>query len=97
MVKNTYKGKIHKLNKGKSYDMAVFYSSANRYLAKKHPVDKKKIWSLVFFLVNIFVIFVVLGMQLNSEEGISSISEIFKYNIRFKFLGMAILCFVIAN
>lgn len=97
MLKKKYNGKLGKVNKGKSYDMMVFYSSANKHLAKKHPIDKKKVWSLVFFLVNIFVIFVVLGMQLNSEEGISSIDEIFKYNIKFKFLGFAVLCFIASN
>ena len=97
MIKKAYKGKIRRVNKGTTYDMAVFYSSANKRLAHAHPVDKKKIWSLVFFLVNIFVIFVVLGIQLNSEKGITSITDILKYNIEFKFLGMAILCFVISN
>ena len=97
MIKREYRGKIRKVNKGKTYDMEMFYSSANRHLAKKHPVDKKKIWSLLFFIVNIFVIFVVLGVQLNSEEGITSIADIFKYNIKFKFLGMAISCFIISN
>ena len=97
MIKKAYKGKIRKHNKGRTYDMEVFYSSANKHLAKRHPVDKKKIWSLLFFLVNIFVIFVVLGVQLNSEEGITSIADIFKYNIKFKFLGMAIMCFVVSN
>ena len=56
MIKKKYKGRIHRNDKDNSYDMAVFYCSANKRLAKKQPKDKKKVWSLVFFLVNIFVI-----------------------------------------
>lgn len=97
MLKKKFKGKIHRSSKDTSYDMVNFYYSANNKLAKRKPKDKKKIWSLVFFLVNIFVIVAVLAVQLNSEEGISSLSSVFNSNIKFEFLICGILCFLIAN
>ena len=97
MIKKNYKGKIYNSYKGSSYDFDVFYTSANKKVLKKQPKTKKKIWSLVFFLVNIFVIAIVLAAQLNSEEGISSFKQVFSSNIEFKFILIAILCFLTAN
>lgn len=97
MIKNKYKGRIHKVGKDNSYDMAVFYCSANKRLAKKQPKDKKKKWSLIFFLVNIFVIFIVLAVQLNSEQGITSIAEIFNSDTKLEYIAIAIMCFIGAN
>lgn len=97
MIKKKFSGKIHHLNKDKFYGLEAFYTSCNKKVLKKQPKTKKNIWSLVFFLVNIFVIAVVLAVQLNSEEGITSIDEVFKADIGFKFVLIAILCFLIAN
>jgi len=97
MLKKKFKGKIYRTSKDKSYDMQVFYYSANRKLARKQPKNKKKTWSLVFFLVNIFVIAVVLGVQLNSEDGISSLANVFHSNIGFEFIAIAVLCVFVAN
>lgn len=97
MLKKKFKGKIHRSSKDSSYDMAVFYYSANKKLVRKEPKDKKKVWSLVFFLVNIFVIAIVLAVQLNSEEGITSIGDVFKTNVQGEFLLCAVLCFLVAN
>lgn len=97
MIKKKYDGIIHRSNKGNSYDMAVFYCSANKKLAKKQPKDKKGIWSLLFFVVNISVIFIVLAVQLNSEQGISSLSEVFNSDVKVKFILIALLCWLVAN
>jgi len=97
MIKKKFKGKIYHVSKDNSYDMATFYYSANHKLAKKEPKNKKKVWSLVFFLVNIFVITVVLAIQLNSEEGISSLNSVFNSNVKVKYLLIGILCFLLSN
>ena len=97
MVKKTFKGKIHRAFKGKSYEMETFYYTANRKVVRKEPKSKKKILSLIFFLVNIFVICVVLAIQLNSEEGITSIGEVFDSNIKGEFILIGLLCFLASN
>ncbi|MBQ3502921.1 MAG: flippase-like domain-containing protein, partial [Clostridia bacterium] len=79
------------------YDMGNFYISANKKLAKKKPENKKKVWSLVFFLVNIFVIAIVLAVQLNSEEGITSLNQVFNAGMKAEFILIAVLCFLFAN
>ncbi len=97
VIKKKFNGSIRRTVKDTSYDMAIFYYSANKKLAKKKPREKRKIWSLVFFLVNIFTIAIVLAVQLNSEEGITSIGELFKTNMRSKYILLAILCVIVAN
>ena len=86
-----------KVSKDNFYDAVDFYSSNNQKEIKKQPKSKKNIWSLVFFLVNIFVILIILGIQLNSEQGISSLSEVFNSGIEVKFLICAVLCFFVSN
>ena len=97
MIKKKFKGTIHKAGHNNSYDVAVFYYSANNRLAKKQPKEKRKMWPLIFFLVNIFVITIVLAIQLNSEQGITSLTELFKTDFHGKYILFAILCFVLAN
>ena len=97
MIKKKYSGRIYKSSKDSSYDMQFFYSSGNKKVLKKQPKTKKNIWSLVFFLVNIFVIVIVLAVQLNSEEGITSIGKVFDSNIGYEFILLALLCFLGAN
>lgn len=97
MIKSKHKCTIHCSCKDISYNMRTFYTGANHHELQKKPKNKKKIWSLIFFLVNIFVIVVVLAVQLNSEEGISSLTDIFNYNIGFEFIIIALLCFLSAN
>ena len=97
MLKKEFKGKIHRQPKDSSYEMETFYYTANSKVVHKEPKSKKKIMSLVFFLVNIFVIAIVLGIQLNSEDGITSIGEVFNSNINGKFILLALACFVVAN
>ena len=97
MLKKKFKGRIHRASKDRSYDMETFYYSANHKVVHKQPKSKKKIWSLVFFLVNIFVIAIVLAVQLNSEEGINSIGEVFGSGIKGEFILIAVLCFLLSN
>ena len=97
MIKKKYKGRIHRIGKDNSYDMQVFYNSANKKMLKKQPKSKKKVWSLVFFLVNIFVIVIVLATQLNSEQGISSFKDVFSSDVNFEYIAIALLCFLVAN
>ncbi len=97
MIKKRYNGTIYHANKDHSYDLKVFYTSANHKPLKKQPKVKKNIWSLVFFLVNIFTIVIVLAVQLNSEEGITSINKVFNSNIEMQFILIAILCFLVSN
>lgn len=97
MLKKTFKGKIHRSSKDNSYDMGNFYISANKKLHKKKPKNKKNIWSLVFFLVNVAVIIATLTIQLNSEEGIRSFTQVFNSGMKIQFIFIAILCFLVAN
>ena len=97
MIKKKYKGKIVRSYKDNSYDMQVFYTSGNHKVLKKQPKTKKKVWSLAFFLLNIFVITIVLAVQLNSEEGITSIAQIFNSNIEFEYIIIALGCLLVAN
>ena len=97
MLKKKFEGKIHRASKDKSYEMEMFYYSANNKVVHNEPKSKKKIWSLLFFVVNIFVIAIVLAIQLNSEEGISSIGQVFSSNIKGEFILIAVLCFLVSN
>jgi len=97
MLKKKFRGKIYHLPKDNAYDVSTFYYSANPKLNKKASKNKKKVWSLVFFLVNIFVITVVLAIQLNSEEGITSLSNLFKSDVKLEFILIAVLCFLFSN
>ena len=97
MLKKKFSGRIYHFTKDNSYDVDVFYYSANHKLVKKEPKHKKRNWSLAFFLVNIFVIAVVLAVQLNSEQGISSIATVFSSNIEFEYLAIAIICLIATN
>lgn len=93
MLKKKFKGKIHNI-KDKT-NLWTFYITANPKAVNKIPKKKKKIWSLLFFAVNIVVICVILAIQLNSNEGITPISAIFDNKYHIKFLLFAILCFVL--
>ena len=97
MIKKSFKGKIHRSTKDNSYHIEAFYYGANHKLAHKHHRDKKKIWSLVFFLVNIFVLAIILAVQFNSEEGLSSLGNVFNANVQGEFILCAVLCFLVAN
>jgi hypothetical protein len=52
---------------------------------------------LAFFLLNIFVITIILAIQLNSEDGITSINEVFNSGVGLTYILMAIGCFLVAN
>lgn len=96
MLKKKCKCKICETAKEDIYGVKEFYTSANKSIEPKQ--HKKKInWSLVFFLVNILVIVAVLFSQLNSEEGITSVSSVFSSNIDFKFILIGLLCFFVTN
>lgn len=97
MLKKRFNGKIYKKRKTNNYDVWTFYYTANKKLIKKKPVQKKKNWSLLFFAINVIVIVAILIIQLNSEEGITSLSSIFKSNAKFQYIIIALLCFFVAN
>ena len=98
MLKKNCKCKICQTTKEEPYKIPAFYTSANQNEVEQKQGKGKKInWSLVFFLINIFVIVIVLVSQLNSEEGISSIADVFDSDINFKFILIALLCFLISN
>ena len=69
----------------------------NWKLHKKKPKNKKNILSLVFFLVNVLVIVTTLAIQLNSEDGITSFTQVFNSGMKIQFIFIAILCFLGAN
>lgn len=97
MVKKRFKGKLYKGGKSNGYDVWTFYYSANRSLTKKQPKDKKKIWSLIFFLINIAVISIILVVQLRKEGGVTSLGELLTFEMEKKFILVACLCFLFAN
>lgn len=97
MVKKKFKGKVHKGSKSNGYNVWTFYYSANKNLTKKPPKDKKKIWSLIFFLVNIVVISIILIVQLRKEGGITSLNKLWEFEMQKKFILIAVLCFLISN
>ena len=97
MIKKKYSGKIHHVYEDASYDMFKFYTKNSGQELKKQPKHKKKVWSLVFFLVNIFVIAIVLASQLTSEQGIDSFTEVFKSDVILEYIIIAIGCFLLSN
>lgn len=97
MVKKRFKGKVHKGERSNGYNVWTFYCSANKNLTKKKPKDKKKIWSLIFFLINIAVIAVILAVQLHKEGGVTSLDELVEFEMQKKFVLIACLCFLFAN
>ena len=96
MLKKKFRGRIFKASKGKQ-EMDIFYYSANRELYKKAPKERRKNWSLVFFILNIAVTVAILIFQINSEQGLRSLGELLTTNIKLRFLIFAILCFVLSN
>lgn len=97
MVKKKFNGKVYKGKKSNGYNVWTFYCSANKNLTKKKPKDKRKIWSLIFFLINVVVIVAILIFQLKKEGGVASLSDLLEFEMRKKYILVACLCFLIAN
>lgn len=99
MIKKVYKGKIHR-NSATEENRIWFFYGLNTKIKKIKPQvqnKKSKLWSLLFFIVNVIAVGVVLGIQINSEEGVSSISNVFKNEHHMVFLALAISCFLISE
>ncbi|MBQ8431233.1 MAG: flippase-like domain-containing protein [Clostridia bacterium] len=56
-----------------------------------------KLWSLLFFLVNLIVVGVVFAIQINSEAGVGSFKEFFNKNNNLEFILIVVGCFIISQ
>lgn len=97
MFKKRFNGKVYKGSKSNGGDVWTFYCSANKSLPTKRPKDKKKIWSLLFFLVNIVVIVAILIFQLRKEGGVAPLSDLLEFEMEKKYILIACLCFLLSN
>ena len=79
MIKKVFKGKLHRKSAGEHSSLWFFYGLNTKTKKIKPQVrSKKSKWlSLLFFIVNLVVVGVVLAVQLNSEEGVGSLKELF--------------------
>ena len=97
MLKKKFEGKISKIDED-FLNLWTFYCSTNPKVDEKtHQTRKKKLWSLIFFAINIAVISIVLALQLNSREGVTPLSNIFDSRYNTRFLLLAIICFLLTN
>jgi len=99
MIKKVFHGKIHKKSADEDNSLWFFYRfNANTKKIKPQKRSKKSKWlSLIFFLVNLVVVGVVLAIQLNSEEGVGSLSKLFSKNRNLEFIFIAIGCFLLSE
>lgn len=99
MIKKVYKGKIYRSSATEENRIWFFYGLNTKTSKIKPQVQNKKskLWSLLFFIINIVAVGVVLAVQINSEEGVSSISNVFKNEHHIWFLFLAIGCFLVAE
>ena len=99
MIKKVFHGKIHKKNTDEDNSLWFFYRfNTNTKKIKPQKRSKKSKWlSLIFFLINLVVVGVVLAIQLNSEEGVGSLNELFSKNRNIEFIFISIACFISAE
>lgn len=96
MLKNKFKGKIHKSSK-EDFDLWTFYCTTNKNVVKKVTKTKRNWYSLMFFAANLLVIGLVFIVQFNSQDGVSSLSSLIETGFKTKYILFALLCFVVAN
>ena len=99
MIKKRYIGKIHRQNLDEDNHLWFFYglNSKVKKIKPQKQSKKSKIFSLLFFLLNIVVVGIILAVQINSEEGITPIKNLFNSNNNGFFLFLAIMCFVVSE
>ena len=99
MIKKVYKGKIHRVG-AKEENRIWFFYGLNKKTRKIKPQvqgKKSKLWSFLFFIINIIAVAVVLTFQINSEEGVESIANIFTNEHHLVFFMLAIACFLVSE
>lgn len=99
VIKKVYKGRVYHNNATEENRIWFFYGLNTKTKKIKPQVQNKKskIWSLLFFIINIIAVGVVLGIQINSEEGVSSISNVFNNEHHIVFFVLAIACFLVSE
>ena len=93
MIKKRYIGKIHRQNLDEDNHLWFFYglNSKVKKIKPQKQSKKSKIFSLIFFLLNIVIVGIILAVQINSEEGITPIKNLFNVNNNGFFLFLAIM------
>ena len=99
MIKKVYKGKIHRASAEEENRIWFFYGLNTKIKKIKPQVQgkKSKLWSFLFFIINIITVGIVLTFQINSEEGVESISNIFKNEHHLIFFVLAVACFLVSE
>lgn len=99
MIKKVFHGKIHKKSADEDNSLWFFYRfNAKTKKIKPQTRSKKSKWfSLLFFVINLIVVGIVLAIQLNSEEGVGSIKELFSKERNLEFIFLAIGCFIFSE
>ena len=99
MIKKIYHGTIHKSN-AEEESGKWFFHGLNTKVKKIEPQKqskKSRLWSFLFLVVNIVVLGCVLIYQINSEEGVPSISNLFRSEHNAWFVIVAVGCFLISE
>lgn len=99
MIKKEFHGKMHRVRPADTNGRWFFYgiNDKKKKIKPQTQSKKSKIWSFVFLAVNILVVACVLAYQINSEDGVSSIKNLFNSNNNYTFLILSILCFLVAE
>ena len=99
MIKKVYKGKIHRVGAKEENRIWFFYglNTKTRKIKPQVQGKKSKLWSFLFFIINIIAVAVVLTFQINSEEGVESIANIFTNEHHLVFFMLAIACFLVSE
>ena len=98
MIKKKFKGQIHRKTTENNQLWFFYGLNTNVKRIKPQKQSKKKRWlSFGFFILNLIVLGGVLAFQINTEEGVGSISALFKKENNSLFLIMAVVCFLVAE
>ena len=99
MIKKRFDGKIYRKTNSDENQMWFFYGLNNnvKRIKPQKPSKKRRLWSIAFFLVNLIVLGGVLAFQINSEEGVGSLSNLFTKDNNSIFLILACVCFLVAE
>jgi len=96
MLKKVYYGKFHRKSEDADQHQWFFYSLNTKLkeLKPRKRTKKSKLWSLLFFLLNLVIVGVVLAIQINSEAGVGSIKELFSGKNNPMFILISLACFL---
>lgn len=99
MLKKVYTGKIHRVNAEEDTRIWFFYglNTKTKKIKPQKQSKKSKLWSFLFFIINIIVVGVVVTYQVNSEAGVDSIKNLFSRQNNMIFLVLCVACFLVSE